>query len=263
MRVVCYGDAQARRYGVVEGIDVFDGGTSITAISRGPRVGPLAELPIFAPVINPGKIIAVGLNYRQHAAEAGAEVPRQPILFSKFPTAIVGPGAPISLPAIAKEVDLEAELAVVIGRECRGVSSAEALDYVFGYTCLNDVSARDIQRLDGQWTRAKSFDSFCPMGPWAVTSNEIPDPQSLSIRSILNGFVMQDASTSAMVFSVAELVAFAAEAMTLMPGDIIATGTPDGVGVGRNPPVFLRPGDTVRVEIEGIGMLENPVVGGP
>jgi 2-keto-4-pentenoate hydratase/2-oxohepta-3-ene-1,7-dioic acid hydratase in catechol pathway len=262
MKVVCYRYAQTRRYGVVEDDDVFDGGTSISAVTRGRRVGLLADLHTFAPIINPGKIIAVGLNYRKHAAEAGVEVPGQPILFSKFSTAIVGPGAPITLPELSEEVDLEAELAVVIGRECRGVKSAEALEYVFGYTCLNDVSARDIQRLDGQWTRAKSFDSFCPIGPWIVTSDEIPDPQALGIRSLLNGLVMQDAATSSMVFSVAELIAFAAEAITLMPGDIIATGTPDGVGVGRNPPVFLRPGDVVRVEIGGIGVLENPVVGG-
>jgi 2,4-didehydro-3-deoxy-L-rhamnonate hydrolase len=214
------------------------------------------------PIARPGKIICVGMNYRDHAAESGLEVPAQPVLFAKWPNGLVGPGEPIVLPPGCDEVDYEAELGVVIGARARGLDAAEALEAVAGYICVNDVSARDLQFADGQWTRAKSLDTFCPVGPRLATTDEVPDPQRLRIRCLVNGEALQDSSTEHMVFSVAELVAFISEAITLEPGDLIATGTPAGVGFTREPPVFLRPGDEVTVEIEGIGALTNPVTRG-
>jgi 2-keto-4-pentenoate hydratase/2-oxohepta-3-ene-1,7-dioic acid hydratase in catechol pathway len=212
------------------------------------------------PIERPSKIVCAGLNYRDHAAESGAEVPETPVLFAIWPNALIGPGEPIVLPSVAAtRVDYEAELGVVIARRTRGVSVDDALDAIAGYVCVNDVSARDLQRLDGQWTRAKSLDTFCPVGPRLVPASEIPDPQVLRIRCLVNGEALQDSSTAEMVFSVAELIAFASEAITLEPGDLIATGTPAGVGFSREPPVFLQPGDQVTVEIEGIGELTNPV----
>lgn len=211
------------------------------------------------PIDRPGKIICVGLNYRDHADEQGVAAPDQPILFAKWQTALVGPGEPIVLLPVTREVDYEAELGVVIGARVRRISAEQALEAVRGYVCVNEVSARDLQFADGQWTRAKSIDTFCPVGPRLVPRNEIADPQALRIRCILNGGVMQDSSTAAMIFSVAEVIAFASETMTLEPGDLIATGTPAGVGFTRNPPVFLQDGDEVTVEIEGLGALTNPV----
>jgi 2-keto-4-pentenoate hydratase/2-oxohepta-3-ene-1,7-dioic acid hydratase in catechol pathway len=213
------------------------------------------------PIQRPSKIVCAGLNYRDHAAESGLDVPETPVLFAIWPSAVIGPGEPIVLPRVAPQrVDYEAELGVVIGRRTRGVSVDEALDAVAGYVCVNDVSARDVQRLDGQWTRAKSFDTFCPVGPRLVPADEIPDPQALRIRCLVNGEALQDSSTAEMVFSVAELIAFASDAITLEPGDLIATGTPAGVGFSREPPVYLQPGDEVTVEIEGVGALTNPIV---
>jgi 2-keto-4-pentenoate hydratase/2-oxohepta-3-ene-1,7-dioic acid hydratase in catechol pathway len=211
------------------------------------------------PIDRPGKIICVGLNYRDHADEQGVAAPEQPILFAKWQTALVGPGEPIVLPRVAREVDYEAELGVVIGARVRRISAEQALEAVRGYVCVNEVSARDLQFADGQWTRAKSIDTFCPVGPRVVPREEIADPQALRIRCIVNGDVMQDSSTAAMIFSVAEVIAFASETMTLEPGDLIATGTPAGVGFTRKPPVFLQDGDEVTVEIEGVGALTNPV----
>jgi 2-keto-4-pentenoate hydratase/2-oxohepta-3-ene-1,7-dioic acid hydratase in catechol pathway len=211
------------------------------------------------PIDRPGKIICVGLNYQDHADEQGVAAPEQPILFAKWQTALVGPGEPIVLPPVAQEVDYEAELGVVIGARVRGISAERALEAVRGYVCVNEVSARDLQFADGQWTRAKSIDTFCPVGPRLVPRNEIADPQALRIRCIVNGDVMQDSSTAAMIFSVAEVIAFASETMTLEPGDLIATGTPAGVGFTREPPVFLQDGDEVRVDIEGVGVITNPV----
>jgi 2-keto-4-pentenoate hydratase/2-oxohepta-3-ene-1,7-dioic acid hydratase in catechol pathway len=211
------------------------------------------------PIDRPGKIICVGLNYRDHADEQGVAAPEQPILFAKWQTALVGPGEPIVLPPVAREVDYEAELGVVIGARVRGISAERALEAVRGYVCVNEVSARDLQFADGQWTRAKSIDTFCPVGPRLVPRNEIADPQALRIRCIVNSDVMQDSSTAAMIFSVAEVIAFASETMTLEPGDLIATGTPAGVGFTREPPVFLQDGDEVTVEIEGVGVITNPV----
>ena len=186
------------------------------------------------------------------------EIPKWPLLFAKWPSSLIGPGTPIMLPAQAKEVDYEAELGVVIGKRAQRVPAAEALDYVAGYVCANEVSARDIQFADGQWTRGKSFDTFGPVGP-LTPAEEIRDPQALGIRCLLNGDVVQDSSTAQMVFTVAELIAFISDGITLEPGDLILTGTPPGVGFGRKPPVYLADGDEVRIEIDGIGSLTNPV----
>jgi 5-carboxymethyl-2-hydroxymuconate isomerase len=218
-----------------------------------------SSVRLLAPVPRPGKVIAVGLNYFDHAREGGVEPPAEPMLFAKFTTSVVGPGAIVAWdPDLTGSVDLEAELGVVIGRTARRVSEADALSHVLGYTCINDVSARDLQRSDKQFVRAKSLDTFCPMGPVIVTTDEIPDPQRLAIRSFLGDRVAQDSDTSQMIFGVARLVAFCSRAFTLEPGDVIATGTPSGVLVYRDPPERLRDGDVMTIEIEGIGRLTNP-----
>jgi 2-keto-4-pentenoate hydratase/2-oxohepta-3-ene-1,7-dioic acid hydratase in catechol pathway len=206
----------------------------------------------------PGKIICVGLNYRRHAEEQGAQAPEQPMLFAKWATALTGPGDPIVLPPISSKVDYEAELGVVIGARAKGVGVEDALATVRGYLCANDVSARDLQRADGQFTRSKSLDTFCPVGE-LVPAAEVPDPQALRIRCVVNGEVRQDSTTADMIFGVAELIAFVSEAITLEPGDLLLTGTPEGVGLFRDPPVFLADGDEVTVEIEGLPSLTNPV----
>jgi len=211
------------------------------------------------PIERPQKIICVGLNYRDHAEEQGAELPSAPLLFAKWPNALIGPGEAIVLPRVSKRVDYEAELGVVIGERVRGVSKENALDAVRGYICLNDVSARDLQFSDGQWTRGKSADTFCPVGPRLVPAAEVPDPQALGIRCVLNGEMMQDSTTANMIFGVAEIIAYASATMTFEPGDLIATGTPAGVGVFRDPPVLLKDGDEVTIEIDGLGSLTNPV----
>jgi 2-keto-4-pentenoate hydratase/2-oxohepta-3-ene-1,7-dioic acid hydratase in catechol pathway len=210
------------------------------------------------PIERPGKIVCVGMNYRAHAAEQGREPPPQPVLFAKWASALIGPGEAIRLPAISRAIDYEAELGVVLGERVRAVSVENALRAVRGYLCANDVSARDLQRGDRQFTRAKSLDTFCPVGP-LVPAAEVPDPQALRIRCLVNGEVRQDSSTADMVFTVAELIAFASEAITLEPGDLLLTGTPGGVGEFRDPPLYLRDGDEVTVEIEAVGTLTNPV----
>jgi 2-keto-4-pentenoate hydratase/2-oxohepta-3-ene-1,7-dioic acid hydratase in catechol pathway len=210
-------------------------------------------------LFRPRNVLCIGLNYKDHAAEGGVPLPEKPVVFAKLTGCITGPGNPIVLPPDTKEVDYEAELAVVMGRRCRGISASDALDYVAGYTCLNDVSARDFQRGDGQWVRAKSQDTFGPMGPYLVTAEDIPNPQTLPIRCIVNGKIMQNSNTDKMIFGVRELVEFISRGITLEPGDVISTGTPHGVGFARKPPVFLNAGDEVVVEIEGIGKLTNPV----
>jgi len=220
---------------------------------------PLDDVLLLAPVPVPPKVVAVGQNYMDHVREQGAEPPKWPILFTKFPTSVIGPGATIRWdPALTQQVDYEVELAVVIGQAARRVSEKDALQYVAGYTVCNDVSARDLQFGDGQWVRGKSLDTFCPLGPWLVTRDEIPDPQALAVRTTLNGQIMQDSTTAEMIFGVRELIAFASQAFTLLPGDVIVTGTPPGVGVFRDPPVFLNDGDTITVEVEAIGALSNP-----
>jgi 2-keto-4-pentenoate hydratase/2-oxohepta-3-ene-1,7-dioic acid hydratase in catechol pathway len=219
---------------------------------------PLEEMDLLAPVPRPGKIVAIGRNYREHAAEEGAEQPTAPLIFAKFPSSVVGPGADVRWdPALTGQVDYEAELAVIVGRRTRGVTAERALEYVFGYTCLNDVSARDLQFGDGQWTRGKSLDTFCPMGPIVVTADELGDAGDLAIRCLVNGELRQSARTSDLFFGVAEIVSHCSRAFTLEPGDVIATGTPAGVGAFRKPPVWLADGDEVVVEIEGIGRLVN------
>jgi 2-keto-4-pentenoate hydratase/2-oxohepta-3-ene-1,7-dioic acid hydratase in catechol pathway len=208
--------------------------------------------------LRPSKIVCVGLNYRDHAEEQNVPLPTRPLLFAKWPTTLIANGDPILIPSITQQVDYEAELGVVIGERCRRVSAQRALDVVSGYAAVNDVSARDLQFEDGQWVRGKSLDTFCPVGE-VTPASEIADPQSLALRCILNGEVVQDSSTANMVFGVAEIIAFVTEAITLEAGDLIATGTPAGVGFCKTPPLFLQPGDTVRVEVEGLRAVENPV----
>jgi 2-keto-4-pentenoate hydratase/2-oxohepta-3-ene-1,7-dioic acid hydratase in catechol pathway len=211
------------------------------------------------PIEIPSKIVCIGLNYRDHAEEQGVDLPDAPLLFAKWPNTLIGAGEPIVIPPITSKVDYEAELGVVIGERLRNVSEENALEGVRGYLCLNDVSARDLQFADGQWVRGKSLDTFCPVGPKLVSPDDVPDPQRLSIRALVNGRVLQDSSTAQMVFGVAAVIAHVSRAITLEPGDLIATGTPAGVGAFRHPPVFLRPGDQVTIEIEGLGALTNPV----
>jgi 5-carboxymethyl-2-hydroxymuconate isomerase len=219
---------------------------------------PLADVRLLAPIPRPGKVIAIGLNYMDHCREQNVKVPDRPIVFAKFTTAVVGPGDEIAWdPAVTDEVDYEVELCVVIGRMARRVTEADALGYVFGYTAANDVSARDLQFSDKQWVRAKSLDTFCPLGPAIVSADEVPDPQALKLRAEVNGQVLQDSTTAEMIFGVRTLIATLSRAFTLEPGDVILTGTPDGVGVFRKPPIFLRDGDVVAVEVERIGRLEN------
>jgi 2,4-didehydro-3-deoxy-L-rhamnonate hydrolase len=213
------------------------------------------------PIDRPGKIVCVGLNYRDHAEEQGVELPEEPLLFAKWPNALIGPGDPIVIPPLVTQCDYEAELGVVIGATVRGVSKENALEAVRGYVCANDVSARDLQFKDGQWTRGKSVDTFCPVGP-LVAAAEIPDPHVLRIRAIVSGEVLQDSTTANLIFGIDEIVSHASQTMTLEPGDLILTGTPAGVGVFRDPQRLLRPGDEVTIEIERVGTLTNPVVAG-
>lgn len=223
---------------------------------------PLNAVKLLAPLSNPSKIVAIGLNYGEHRQEQGiaAEQPIPPLLFPKFPSSIIGPGEAITWDAtLTHKVDYEAELGVVIGQRAKRVSEVEALDFVFGYLNLNDVSARDLQEKDKQWTRGKSLDTFCPIGPYIVTKDEIADPQKLAIRCWVNGELRQNSNTEFMINGVAQLIAFISQGITLMPGDLIATGTPSGVGHFANPPVYLKPGDVVEVEVEGLGRLSNPI----
>lgn len=214
--------------------------------------------------IAPTNILCIGLNYRKHAAESGSAPPERPVVFMKATSAVQNPGDAIEIPVrlASSEVDYECELAVVIGRRCKNATKANALDYVLGYTCGNDVSARDWQRRLGgsQWTQGKTFDTFCPLGPVIVTKDEISNPNSLKIRTVLNGQIMQDWNTDDMIFDVPTLIEFLSGSKTLLPGTVILTGTPHGVGFARKPPVFLKAGDTISVEIEKIGVLTNPVV---
>ena len=206
------------------------------------------------------KIVCVGLNYVDHAREVALELPERPLLFAKWQSSVIASGEPIVIPPGVEKVDYEAELAAVIGARVKHVSVENALEAVGGYTCLNDVSARTIQFGDGQWTRAKSIDTFCPMGPRVVPRDEIGDPQALRIRCRVNGETVQDGTTADMIFGVAELIAFVTETITLEPGDVVATGTPPGVALGREDGRYLQGGDTVEVEVEGVGVLVNPVI---
>jgi 2-keto-4-pentenoate hydratase/2-oxohepta-3-ene-1,7-dioic acid hydratase in catechol pathway len=214
---------------------------------------------LLAPVVRSSMIIGVGLNYRDHAAESGMRVPDEPVIFSKLPSSILEPGGTIKLPAASSSVDWEAELGIVIGRTAKDVDESDALDHVIGYTIVNDISARDLQVRDGQWVRAKSFDSFCPVGPWISTEDEIGDGAGLTIELSVNGVNKQRSTTSNLIAGVRRLVAYCSSIATLEPGDLITTGTPGGVGVSRTPPEFLQAGDEVVVDIEWIGSLRNVV----
>lgn len=221
----------------------------------------LSEVKLLPPISQPEKIICVGLNYLDHCKESGMEPPTSPVIFSKYANAIVGHNDAVEIPVNSKEVDFEAELAVVIGKEAKRVSEEEANDYVFGYTIMNDISARDLQFNDGQWSRGKTADTFAPIGPVIVTHDEVEDPHRLEISLELNGEMMQESNTSNLIFTIPQIISFLSQSMTLRPGDLIATGTPPGVGMGRNPKVWLKNGDQMNVRIEKIGTLSNHVTG--
>ena len=234
----------------------------ITTPPRGAT--PIDPSEIIAPVPNPEKVICIGLNYADHAAESGAEIPPEPVVFNKFPTAIRAHEDNIELTPHSDQIDYEAELVVVIGKGGKNIPEATALDHVAGYTCGHDVSARDWQKYKpaGQWLCGKSFDTFAPIGPYLVTSDEVADPHSLNIKFRLNGEELQNSSTSNLIFNVNQLIAYLSKVCTLHPGDLIFTGTPPGVGAARKPPIFMKAGDVAEVEIEGLGLLRNPVVAG-
>jgi 2-keto-4-pentenoate hydratase/2-oxohepta-3-ene-1,7-dioic acid hydratase in catechol pathway len=234
--------------------DLFDSPTPT------PTKELLSVARLLAPVI-PVNILCIGLNYRRHAEESKMAIPERPLLFIKPTSTLASPGDPILSPSVTEELDYECELAVVIGKTAKNISEAEALDYVLGYTCANDVSARDWQlRLDKQWARGKSFDTFCPLGPCLVTADEIPDPNALEIKTRVNGEVLQHSNTSDMIYSVRQIISYLSQNMTLLPGTVILTGTPEGVGMGRTPQRWLVPSDHCEIEIEKIGVLENTVV---
>lgn len=230
----------------------IDGATESLAVST---------VKILAPIPRPGKIICIGLNYSDHAAETGQPIPKYPIVFSKYANTVIATGEAIVLPRVTNEVDYEAELGFVIGKTARYVSAADALDYVAGYMPINDVSARDYQTRISQWTMGKTFDTFAPMGPALVTSDEVGDAGNLKISLSINGEVLQDSNTNQLIFGIAQLVEALSEVMTLEPGDIVSTGTPPGVGMARNPKRYMKPGDVVDITIEKLGTLSNPVVG--
>ncbi|GAC1636157.1 MAG: hypothetical protein NVS4B9_29350 [Ktedonobacteraceae bacterium] len=226
------------------------------------RLIPLETLELGPPVPDPDKIICLGVNYRDHAAEAQQELPAVPMFFAKFRNSLIGPTSPILLPHVSTQIDYEGELAAIIGTRCKDVSEQKALQYVAGYTIMNDVSARDVQMQTSQWMAGKALDTFAPMGPGIVPASDIPNPQTLTLTTRVNGQIVQHDNTSNMIFSVATAIAFLSSLMTLEPGDIIATGTPSGVGFKRTPPLFLRDGDIVEVEIERIGRIRNSVMRG-
>lgn len=264
MKIIRYQDSKgAAHYGRLHA----DGGETRL---EGDALGSLSDTgeradraKLLAPIV-PRDILCIGLNYRRHAAEGNQAIPEFPVLFMKNSGALQNPGDPIVLPRLLRSdsVDYECELAVVIGNECKNVSRSEALNYVLGYTCANDVSARDWQLKFGgsQWCRGKTFATFCPLGPCLVTADEVPNPNALGIRTMLNGQVMQDWNTNDMIFDVPALIEFLSSSTALAAGTVILTGTPHGVGAARKPPVFLQPGDTVTIEIDGIGALTNPVI---
>lgn len=281
MRLVTYELYGKSRLGVVDGEQARDlteliGYTDVLSLIRGEGMDlgkveralqekkatrhPLAQLRLKAPIPSPSKVIAIGLNYMDHCREQNVPVPARPVVFAKFPSSVIGPSDPIVWdPGLTSQVDLEVELGVVMGRRARNVSQEHAMDYIFGFTVINDVSARDLQFGDKQWVRGKSLDTFCPTGPVVVTTDEIANPHALALRSTINGQMMQDSNTSEMIFNIPYLISFLSQAFTLEPGDLIATGTPNGVGVFRKPQVFLQDGDLVEVEVQGIGKLANPV----
>lgn len=221
---------------------------------------PPDNVRLEAPILRPGKIIALGLNYRDHIQETGRDVPEFPVVFAKFPSSVVGPGVDVKHPKVTRRLDWEVELGVVIGKTCREVSEKDALEYIAGYTVINDLTARDLQKRDKQWVRGKSLDGLCPMGPCIVTRDELGDGSGLRLYSKVNGEIKQDSTTSNLLFSVPQIVSFLSQSFTLEPGDVIATGTPSGVGFARDPPEYLKPGDEVEVSVERIGVLRNRIV---
>lgn len=267
MKLVQFYDNERLRLGLIEAETItpidFDGDMVSLIAGRGAvkKSGiplSLENVKLAPPISRPSKIMAIGLNYKDHAAESKGTIPQVPLVFAKFPNSLIGPGDGISWDInITSKVDFEAEMAVVIGKKVHGCPKEEALKSVFGYTCANDVSARDLQFGDGQWVRGKSLDTFCPIGPWIITADEVPDPHSLKIRCWLNGHLMQDSSTGLLIFGVDTLIEFLSQHFTLFPGDVILTGTPSGVGAFRDPSVYLKDGDEIVVEIERIGRLMN------
>lgn len=280
MKLVTYGESGQERIGAVAGSEIVDlqsadaslPGTvlgvleadAVDAVSRAVESGagartPLEDARLASPIPRPPKIVCVGLNYLDHATEQNVPLPEHPLLFSKATSSVVGPCDDVVLPAESEQVDYEVELAVVIGKTATAVSEADAYDYIAGYTAANDVSARDIQFRQQQWHQGKSYDTFCPMGPWLVTKDEIPDPNALAVKLTLNGVVLQDSNTDNLIFNVPTLVSRISNAMTLQPGDVISTGTPAGVGVFRDPKILLKAGDYMETFVEGIGTLNNHV----
>lgn len=268
MKIAQFHHEGALCLGIVEGeriVPIVAAGDMIDVMAKGnldryERKRPISldSVRFAPPVTRPSKIVALGLNYRDHAAESKGKIPEVPLLFAKFPSSLIGHGDLITWDsAITAKVDFEAELAVIIGKAVYRVPQEDAVKAVFGYTCANDVSARDLQFGDGQWVRGKSLDSFCPLGPWLVTPDELPDPHSLTIQCRVNNKLMQDSHTERMIFKIPEVISFLSRHFTLNPGDVVLTGTPHGVGVFRDPPVYLSEGDEVTVEIEGIGRLIN------
>ena len=220
---------------------------------------PLKDVALEAPLSRPGKIVALGRNYLDHVEETGSDVPDFPVIFAKFPSSVIGPNDYISMPKVSSKIDWEVELGVVIGKSCRGVSAKKALDFVAGYTVINDVSARDLQMNDEQWVRGKSLDGFCPMGPCIVTQDELGDASKLKMYTKVNGVVKQESSTSNLMYNVPKIVSYLSKSFTLEPGDVIATGTPSGVGFVREPPEYLKAGDNIEMYIEKIGYLRNKI----
>lgn len=239
---------------------VSEGKTDLTEINPTDRKLRLSDVRLLAPIPLPRKFICVGLNYLDHAKESGAEIPKIPTIFNKFATAVIGPGENIVLPKVSNSPDYEGEFAVIVGRGGRHVSADKWRDHVFGYTIVNDVSARDYQRATTQWLMGKTFDTFGAIGPWIITADEVSDPHSLEIKTTINGEVLQHSNTRELIFKVPDLIAFLSSVFTLQPGDIISTGTPSGVGFARNPPRWLREGDEVTISVSGIGELTNSVV---
>jgi len=267
MKIFQYYEKNSIRLGIVEKdmpIPIDFQGDMIEFITNKPTYSHMKEplipekIKFAPPITNPSKIVAIGLNYADHVRESKGETPESPLIFAKFPNSLIGNNERITWDInLAKKVDFEAELAVIIGETIRKCTKLEAMDAIFGYTCANDVSARDLQFGDGQWVRGKSLDTFCPLGPWIVTKDEVQDPHALGIRCLLNGKLMQDSNTSMLIFKLPELISFISNNFTLLPGDIILTGTPHGVGAFRSPSVYMKNGDEVAVEIENIGRLVN------
>jgi len=246
--------------GYTDTLAVISAGVTSLDVGGAYRGYPLNEVKLHAPLSNPPRIFCIGLNYRDHAIESGMEIPKFPVVFFKLVPSIIGPGEDIILPPITKEPDYEAEFAFIIGKGGFEIPTSEAQSHVYGYTIINDVSARDIQFSTSQWSLSKSLPTFCPMGPTIVTADEIADPHALDVQLLIDGEVLQHSNTSELIFKIPELIAYISSITPLLPGDIISTGTPYGVGLGRNPKRWLKPGETVTITIEGLGQLTNPVV---